>query len=164
MGDLAVRRSTDDDHDFLWDMLYEAVCWRSSQPRPPRDEALRAPATRRYLDGWERDGDRGLVATVADERVGAAWYRLFTSDEPGYGFVDATTPEVTLAVVPSARRRGLGRVLLAALLAQAQLDLHLAVSLSVEQDNPARGLYERFGFERVDTGDAVTMIHRFAMR
>lgn len=165
MADLAVRRWRDDDRDFLWEMLYEAACWRSPGRRPPREEALQSPQTRRYLQSWGREDDRAVIATVDGERVGAGWYRLFSDEEPGYGFVDATTPELSLAVVPTSRRRGIGRLLLAAVLAQAQLDHHLAISLSVEQDNPARSLYEQLGFEAVERGgDALTMINRFALR
>ncbi len=41
--------------------------------------------------------------------VGAAWYRLFKEREPGYGFVDEQTPELSIAVVPSLPRQGLRR-------------------------------------------------------
>lgn len=165
MAHLTLRSATDDDHGFLWSMLYEAVYWRPSAARPPRDEGVRDPEVRRYLDGWGRDGDHAIVATADDEPVGASWYRLFTDDEPGYGFVDDTTPEASLAVAPTSRRLGLGRALLSALLVQARLDGFLAVSLSVEDDNPAAALYEQLGFEDVAAeGSARTMINRFALR
>jgi GNAT superfamily N-acetyltransferase len=96
---------------------------------------------------------------------GAAWYRLFSDSERGYGFIDANTPEVSMAVVPSYRRQGVGRALLASLLVQAHLDDFLAVSLSVEEDNPARSLYERLGFESIAHSDnALTMMNRFSLR
>ena len=69
--------------------------------------------------------------------------------QPGYGFVDEQTPELTIAVVPSRRGRGYGAELLTSLLAQAKEDGFGAVSLSVEPDNPALALYERHGFEKV---------------
>ena len=54
------------------------------------------------------------------------------------------------AVDPAARRRGVGRALIAALLERATaLDLSF-VTLEVREGNaPAIGLYEGFGFERV---------------
>jgi Acetyltransferase (GNAT) family len=87
-------------------------------------------------------GDRG-------EPVGAAWYRLFPPGEPGFGFVDERTPELSLAVIEEARGRGIGTRLLLLLLDRARDDGFQALSLSVEPDNPARRLYERHGFVRV---------------
>jgi ribosomal protein S18 acetylase RimI-like enzyme len=74
---------------------------------------------------------------------------VFRPNEPGYGFVDEETPELTISVVPSRRQHGVGQELLDALLAKASEEGHPAVSLSVEQDSPAVKFYERNGFERV---------------
>src|SRR5207248_11613598 len=81
--------------------------------------------------------------------VGAAWYRLFKGETPGYGFVDEDTPELTIAVVPSRRGRGLGEQLLSALLERARGESYGGVSLSVEPDNPALHLYDKHGFAKV---------------
>jgi ribosomal protein S18 acetylase RimI-like enzyme len=102
----------------------------------------------RYVAGWGRTGDTAVVAIDEFQPVGAAWYRLFQAGEPGYGFVDEQTPELTLAVVPSRRGKGLGRELLSALLDQARAEGYAQVSLSVEPDNPALHLYEKYGFEK----------------
>lgn len=52
-----------------------------------------------------------------------------------------------MAVVPNRRGRGIGKALLAALIKQAQAWGHQAISLSVEDGNRARLLYERAGFK-----------------
>ena len=79
--------------------------------------------------------------------------------EPGFGFVDAETPELTIAVVPSRRGRGAGRELLEALLGHARYEGYHAVSLSAASDQTP--YYERFGFETVARADhAVTMLAR----
>ena len=88
--------------------------------------------------------------------VGAAWYRLFTKDEPGYGFVDEETPELSIAVVPSKRARGHGFMLLKALMERAREDGFDRLSLSVEPDNPSIALYEKFGFRRVGERNGTT--------
>jgi ribosomal protein S18 acetylase RimI-like enzyme len=113
---------------------------------------------RRYVERWGRPGDTALIAIQDFQRVGAAWYRLFKGDNAGYGFVDEETPELSIAVVPSRRGGGLGSELLEALLAQARTDGYGAISLSVEKESPAVGLYERHGFARVQDDDGgVTM-------
>ncbi|HZO62899.1 MAG TPA: GNAT family N-acetyltransferase [Gaiellaceae bacterium] len=103
----------------------------------------------RYVAGWGRRGDNALVAIDEFQPVGAAWYRLFEQDEPGYGFVDEETPELTIAIVPSKRGRGLGEELLGSLLDAARKDGFARISLSVEPDNPAIHLYEHHGFAKV---------------
>lgn len=93
--------------------------------------------------------------------MGAAWLRFFTGSDPGYGFVDDTTPEVSMGIRSQLRGRGIGTRLLDALLAQARQTGLETLSLSVERDNPARRLYERTGFLTVDdAGGAFTMLLR----
>ena len=90
-----------------------------------------------------------MIAELDGDPVGAAWYRLFTEEEPGWGFVDEKTPELGIAVVPLHRRRGIGETLLRALMVQAREDGFQALSLSVAAHNRSRMMYERAGFERV---------------
>ena len=66
-----------------------------------------------------------------------------------YGFVDERTPELTISIVPSRRRHGVGRELFEALLHGAREQGHRTVSLSVESESPAVAFYERHGFEAV---------------
>ena len=155
----AVRLATADDLSFLKAMLYEAAFWRADQPRPKIEDALRDPRLARYLDGWPRAGDTAVIALDGgNHSVGAAWYRRFDAEAPGYGFVDAATPELSIGVRAEYRGRGAGSALLDALLAAARAGGYAALSLSVEPDNPARRLYERFGFTQVGVnGGAWTM-------
>jgi ribosomal protein S18 acetylase RimI-like enzyme len=156
------RLSARADPAFLAEMLYEAVNWRDdgAEERPPFDEMLARPELRRYLDGWGRVGDVAIVALDRrDEPVGGAWYRLFRADDPGYGFVDEHTPEVSIALYPECRRQHIGGLLLGTLLQHARSDGYRAVSLSVARENPARRLYARHGFEVVaEAGDSLTMV------
>ena len=140
-------------HDvrFLRDMLRHAYHWRVAEDseRP----------VYRYVQNWGRPGDAGVVALEGPFAYGAAWYRLFDEREPGFGFVDADTPELTIAVVPSRRGKGAGKELLEALLAQARADGYPAVSLSSAREQVP--YYERFGFETVaESEHAVTMLAR----
>jgi ribosomal protein S18 acetylase RimI-like enzyme len=152
---MVIRRGGPQDVRFLRDMLHHAYYWREREPgEGPGPVAL-------YVKGWGRPGDTALIAIDDGFPVGAAWYRLFRRDQPGYGFVDEETPELAIAVVPSRRGRGIGDALLKELYARAKQDGHKAVSLSAERDNePLVSYYERkHGFARVheDSGDSVTM-------
>jgi ribosomal protein S18 acetylase RimI-like enzyme len=161
------RLSSRADPAFLAEMLYEAVNWQDdgAEERPALEELMARPEMRRYVESWGRVGDLAIVALDRlDEPVGAAWYRRFTADEPGYGFVAADVPELSIAVYPECRRQHVGGLLLGTLVSRARADGYRAISLSVAEANPARRLYVRHGFEdapRPDgaaPGDSVTMI------
>ena len=133
---------------FLRDMLRHAYYWRLEEDRER--------PVYRYVQNWGRPGDAGVIALQGPHPAGAAWYRLFTERAPGFGFVDETTPELTLAVVPSRRGGGVGKEMLTALLERARGEGHGAISLSAATEQAA--YYERFGFARVgETAYAVTM-------
>jgi len=115
----------------------------------------------RYVDGWGRPGDTALLAIDSGHRVGAGWFRLFREAAPGYGFVDALTPEVTIVVVPSRQGEGIGQLLLTGLVERAQADAYRALSVSVEPHEVE--LYEALGFEQLSqNGQAVTMRRMFS--
>ena len=140
-----------DVHDvrFLRDMLRHAYHQRFA-------EDAERPVYR-YVQNWGRTGDYGVVAMDGPHSYGAAWYRLFTAREPGFGFVDEETPELTLAVVPSRRGKGAGKELLDALLAHARDSGYHAISLSAAPEQAP--FYERFGFETAGESEhAITML------
>ena len=121
------------------------------------------PQLRRYFVGMGRPGDAGVVAVTADgARLGAAWYRLFSAEEPGFGFIAVDVPEVVIGVVAEARGRGIRSALLDALMALAREQGFRALSLVVDRQNPARRLYERKGFRDAGISDPtdsdVTMV------
>jgi len=143
-----IRPVTPADEPFLWDMLYLAANLADTGIPPT---ALRTdPALARYVEGWGRPHDEGVVALDprTNERIGAAWMRLLTGDNRGAGYVDDTTPEVALAVLPAHRRRGIAARLLLALV-EGPGRSYPAISLSSRTTNPALGMYRRLGFEPV---------------
>ena len=158
--ELTLREGTIRDLPFLREMLYEAAFWRPGAARLPIDEALPRPDLAKLLQGWGREGDAAVIAESASNRPeGAAWYRFWTDEEHSYGYVRPDTPELAIAVVKGGRGRGIGGQLLHALKKLAADRGIESLSLSVEQDNPARHLYLQRGFEQVETvGNAWTMI------
>lgn len=155
----SVRPAGADDEPFLREMSYGAAFWRDGQERPSFDEALADPMLRRYVEGWGRGGDAGFIAEEqGGARIGACWIRLFAPDAPGYGFVDASVPELSIYVVPERRGGGIGGRLIQTALEHATREAVPAVSLSVAADNPAIRLYERHGFVQVGfDGHSYTM-------
>ena len=129
-------------------MLAVAMNWRGG------NEEL-DPALLHYVEGFGRDGDVGVVV----DEVGAAWARRFDPARPGYGFVDADVPELSIGVRAEHRGKGAGAQLLEALTRALADSGYARVSLSVEPDNPAGRLYARAGFEKVGTsGGSWTMV------
>jgi ribosomal protein S18 acetylase RimI-like enzyme len=144
---LTIRIVQRQDISFLWDMLYKAAAVAESMRVLGKDKALSLPVNRKYVEEWGRPGDAGVIAIdETDQPLGAAWYRLHSEEAPGYGFISSTIPELTIGVRADARGQGIGQALLQALIALAQSQGYAALSLSVDRNNPACRLYERFGF------------------
>ena len=149
-----IRRGSAADTQFMRSMLAHAYHWHVAGLDTEIPLA-------RYVDHWGRPGDLAVIAADGPNPVGAAWCRRFSEAAPGYGFVDQETPELTIAVVPSKRKHGVGQELLDALLERAQTEGIAALSLSVEKGSPAVAFYERNGFAAVgEHSNAVTMLRR----
>ena len=154
-----IRRATDEDGSFLADMLVEAVNWSPEWKPRSRQRVLADSKTARYIAGWPRDTDLGVIAEAVGP-AGAAWLRFLPAAEPGYGFVAGDVPELTIGVAASWRNRGLGRALLRAIAAEARARDISQISLAGERKNHAQRLYLSEGYRIVDSSDkdADTMI------
>ncbi|MDQ6861476.1 MAG: GNAT family N-acetyltransferase [Verrucomicrobiota bacterium] len=153
--DYAIRPLKPEDEPTLWEMLFLAV---NREGESADREVVRRPELARYVEGWGREGDRGFVAQELENGpvLGAAWLRLPIGEHKGYGFVDEGTPELAFAVHPAHRQRGIATALLTQL-ARSTVDEE-AISLSAAAGNPARRLYERFGFKVVqESPEAIKM-------
>ena len=116
-----------------------------------------------YYASFPSDGDFGLVDLEGDAPRAVGWLVLPSEEDPGYGFVDADVPELSLTTFPEYRGRGIGSGLLRDLIALASDRGLTGISLSVEDGNAARRLYERAGFRVVGrNGDSDTMLLRLA--
>lgn len=156
--DVSVRTAVANDRDFLLEMLVHAAFWRPAGPDGSAEDVLLVPELSHYVTGWPQRGDLGVIA-YSQQPVGAAWLRFFTAEDPGYGFVSATIPEVSMGVSPPARGHGVGALLLDSLISAAREAELPGLSLSVETDNYALKLYGRLGFNRVNEADgSLTMV------
>ncbi len=145
------------------------TCLRLPQAGDPESPVLSAAQIMcqsdlsHYVAGWIRSGDVGFIA---EDRIplGAAWWRFFTKDDPGYGFVGAAIPEIAIGVIESRRGTGIGTELLRRLITEAESLSLPALSLSVDPDNYAVATYEKLGFVTVDiVGGSLTMLLSLSM-
>jgi GNAT superfamily N-acetyltransferase len=150
-----VRPAIASDEPFLREMLRLALFSPPGEPLFPR-AVLENPAIARYVDAWgTQTGDSGLIALVNGTPAGAAWLRCFPASSPGYGYVDESTPELSVALRPAHRGMGIGSLLLRRL-----LDGIPRISLSCDPANPARRLYLRLGFTPLEDGRKMLRLHR----
>lgn len=153
---MLLRPATADDFTFLTEMLLEACNWEGT-PWWSLDKIRADDHAWRYVAGWPRATDFGVIAEVDGVPAGATWARLLTADRPGYGYVADDVPELTLGVAPALRRRGIARALLTELIACGASYQRLA--LSVDPGNPAAALYRSLGFQKIGVkGTSDTMV------
>ncbi|HEV2376418.1 MAG TPA: GNAT family N-acetyltransferase [Streptosporangiaceae bacterium] len=87
------------------------------------------------------------------ERTPVAVVCLVAQDMPGYWPAMGLTPWVKgLYVVPSARRQGVGGLLMRRCEAWAASLGHTFLHLYTERDSPAQALYESLGWQTMHTG------------
>lgn len=145
--------------DVLAEMIYLAIYVPEGEDPPSRD-LLNDPEIRRYFDGFGTDpDDLGTIALDAAVPIGACWSRCLPAGNPGYGWIAGDVPELSIALAPTHRRRGLGTQLLADHLAARRDQGVERVSLSVDHRSPAMRLYQRLGFVAVGSDDtSLTMV------
>lgn len=146
------------EHAFLKEMLYQALHVPAGATPFPKT-ILEDPSIAKYIENWGCvDTDVAIVAVVAKQVVGAIWGRLFTAEKRGYGFMNAQTPEISMAILADYRGHGIGTELLNRIEKEyVQLDIN-TLSLSVDKSNRAKQLYERNDYRFYeDGGTAVTL-------
>jgi ribosomal protein S18 acetylase RimI-like enzyme len=153
-----IRPLTQEDEPFLWRMLYEAAHLVEEGNLTVQD-AINNPDLAKYVKDWGRKDDNGFVALLesSNQPVGAAWLRLLTGENKGYGYVNEQTPELAIAIIPQCRNKGIGTQLLTHLLATAKTS-YPSISLSTRATNPAVSLYKRFGWEVLADSETINRV------
>lgn len=157
IDDLVIRKATSSDQELLYWLLYLSIYHLPGTPNPP-EAIIKAPQIAHYVESWGKEGDFALIAFLRDEAIGGIWMRYFSSDDAGYGFIAPDIPELGMAVERKYRGKKVGSLLLGRFLESLPQEVH-SLSLSVQLENRALGLYRRFGFRdyRVD-GDSLVML------
>jgi RimJ/RimL family protein N-acetyltransferase len=155
-----IRTLEPKDATILNEMLYEAIFVPEGSVPPARD-IVHSPEFSKYVKGFGEPSDLGYIAlSETNQPIGAAWLRLLTFPNVGYGYVGDETPELTVSLLPDYRGKGLGTTLLERLFEKAK-EKYKSISLSVWPDNSAYRLYQRLGFETVKQNDNdVVMLKR----
>ncbi len=147
----SVRGATAADRGLLARATLDNLNWNG--PRFTMHEVEGTPQFRHYYEGWPNGEDFGLVAEDAESvAVAVVWLRYFTAEDPGYGFVAETIPELSIWVSVEHRGQGVGGLLLRRATEAARSRGVTAISLSVEGGNPAAKLYARHGFRPAPNG------------
>lgn len=138
---------TKSDRCFLADMLYLAIYIIDGEI-PPTKDIIYLPELYKYVDKWDEKKDFGyiLIDQETNSKIGAVWLRLFEESNKGYGYIDKDIPELSIAICPAHRGKGLGTHLMQHLIENLP-PVITTISLSVDVRNPAKTLYERLGFK-----------------
>jgi ribosomal protein S18 acetylase RimI-like enzyme len=127
-------------------MLYQAI-YSPTETLP--EAIIHDPSLSKYVTSFGQDGDYGFVLSADGHLVGAAWTRLLVGNHKGYGFVDDSTPELSMAIEPAFRGKGYGQLLVTKLIEKLRDHSYNQLSLSVDKRNRAINLYRRLGFDVV---------------
>lgn len=140
---MLLRSATIEDAAFIVEMARHA-CVIEDWPLPDAD----SEDTQGLLPD---SGDTIIVAEgEMGVKVGAVW--TFSHDPPLLVDSDGVgLPEITIAVVPQMRGKGVGGTLLDELIVRCA-GKHEALTLNVHVRNPAARLYQRKGFRSVGQG------------
>ncbi len=155
---------TEKDEPFLWQMLYQAA-HLGEEGNFKVEDAMNHPDLVKYVKNWGRKGDSGFVAILenSNQPVGAAWVRLFTGENQGYGYISDRIPELAIAILPEYRNQGIGTQLLKHLLVTAKTS-YPSISLSTRATNPALALYKRLGFEVVPGSETINRVGGISLK
>ena len=156
-----VRKMTSTEYGALADFTYQAIFIPDGVVAPPKT-IVNTPELRIYHENFgQLPHDTAFSAEFKGKVVGAAWARIISD----YGHVNEDTPSVAIAMLEDHRGKGVGTALLEKLLAELGHSGISAASLSVQKQNPAVHLYERFGFVTVrETDEEFVMVVRLPLQ
>lgn len=152
---LIIRPITDKDQAILREATYYNLNW--NEERFSFEDIDSNPKFSHYYT-WEKN-DFGFIAQRHQQIFGIVWIKYFTEQDPGFGFWDEETPELSLCIFPTSRNSGFGSRLLQMAIIEAKKREIPSISLSVEFENEiARNLYEKFDFRYIDGTDGTMLL------
>ena len=144
----------------LTKFFYEAIFIPEGQDKPD-PSIIELPELSVYYKDFGKQDDICFVAETEGTLMGAIWTRIFEETEPGYGYVDAKTPELSMSVLKEYRNKGIGSELLKTMINELMQGGYDQVSLSVDTINYAYPMYKKFGFTTLFIkDDSATMVKK----
>jgi ribosomal protein S18 acetylase RimI-like enzyme len=153
------RGYSDEDYQFLREMLFEAVFW-SFDTKPSFEEGLSLDYTKDVLtDFGNRENDLAVIALEDGEKVGCTFIRCWNKENEVRGWLSNAIPVLVIGVKEEYRSKGIGVGLIEFLKIKAADNNIDKISLCATKTNRAVGLYKKTGFKVVeDIGDSYNMI------
>ena len=140
-----IREILKHEYPLLSNFLYEAIFIPEGIEPPPKT-IITSPELQVYIEHFgESTDDRGLVAEIDGNVIGAVWVRIMND----YGHIDDETPSLAISLYKEYRGFGIGTALMKEILALLKAHGYKRVSLSVQKANYAVNLYQKVGFEVV---------------
>lgn len=154
--DYQIREIRKNEYPILSDFLYEAIFIPEGMNRPPKS-IINRPELQVYTADFGKPDDYCLVAETKEKVVGAVWARIMDD----YGHIDDTTPSLSISLYKEYRHSGIGTALMEAMLRLLRENGYRQVSLSVQKENYAVGMYKKAGFQIVrENQDEYIMVCR----
>ena len=147
-ADVTVREIVATEYPLLENFLCHAVFQPPGEPPIPR-EVIFEPNVFAYIKDFGGKNDCGVVAEMSGQIIGAAWTRII----PGYGHIDANTPELAISVLPEYRGQGAGALLMTRLFELLRHRGYRRTSLAVQRQNAAARFYARLGYKIIREND-----------
>ena len=132
-----------DELPLLNDFLYEAIYIPDGVMPPPRSIILNDELQVYVRDFGMQPDDRCLVAEIDGRVAGAVWTRIMKD----YGHVADDVPSLAISLYKEYRHNEIGSNLLSRMLQLLRRDGYHKVSLSVQKENYAAGMYLKADFE-----------------
>lgn len=154
-----IREIEKQEYPLLDNFLYEAIFIPEGIEPPPKS-IIASPELQVYVEHFgELKDDRGLVAEVDGEIIGAVWARIMND----YGHIDSETPSLAISLYKEYRGLGIGTAMMKEILALLKKHGYKCVSLSVQKSNYAAKMYSKIGFQIVrETEEEYIMVYYLA--
>ena len=154
---MTIRELRDDETGLLKDLLYEAI-YVPKRANPPPRSILERPDFAAYYEGFgSGPADNCLLAEVDGQVAGAVWARIMKD----FGYVEADTPWLAIALYADYRNRGIGIALMRRMLERLKEQGHKQAVLSVHKANYAVRMYKSLGFRTIgEKGREYVMLRR----
>lgn len=147
--DILIREPAAVEFSLLADFLYEAIFIPKGVEKPPREIIEREELQVYIKDFGSKKDDNCLVAEYDGKIIGACWARIMKD----YGHIDDETPSLAISLYKEYRGRGIGTKLMLRMSELLRQKGYKRVSLAVQKENYAVGMYKNVGFRIVDENE-----------